>query len=116
MTKWARQVRHGLALEHSEHDPKIRSLVPKEYWVQVHAHPATNGRVELIGEWLAFLAGCGKADDPLGNLLLWRMKFLDQRPEADEYAGVISGSIFGYWEKDLGIRRDQPMSDFLKNM
>jgi hypothetical protein len=84
--RYAISDRDGIVLEFSMHDATIQSLLPRDYWFPVFSTPVNNAKVNLIDGKLVILCGLGKPNDPMGNLILYRVKisrgFLDERKNA----------------------------------
>jgi hypothetical protein len=64
----------GVTEEFSLHDPTIQKLLPSSFWLPVYSYPLNNFRFDIVGGWWVALFGFGKPEDPMGKLMLARVK------------------------------------------
>lgn len=109
--RYALSDRGGVVVECSMHDATIRSLLPMAYWLPVFSATIDNAKIDRIGGKLVVLFGCGKPNDPGGNLVLYRVC---SRPgfSPQRMAQVVALLLATCAQS--GIRLDQPMVDIIR--
>ena len=55
-------------------DARIQQELELDYWRPVFLQPANNARIDYMGDRLVILFGFGRPTDPVGNLMLIRLK------------------------------------------
>lgn len=95
----------------SMHDATIRSLLPADFWIPVHAAPVTNAKIERVHGRLVVLCGFNKPDDPLGNLVLIRVATAPgfSRNRLATVTAMILMTLAGF-----GIQPDKHMTDIIR--
>lgn len=77
--RYAVSIRDGVHFELSMHDPTIQKMVSHEFWLPAFAAQRANARVEIVRDTIrdrpqvAIICGFGKPNDPMGNLILYRI-------------------------------------------
>jgi hypothetical protein len=71
--RYAVSNRNGVTYEFSMHDATIQTMLPQTYWIPVFTAPVNNAKIDRIDGRLVVLCGFGKANDPVGNLVLMRV-------------------------------------------
>ena len=109
--RYAISDRDGVAIEFSMHDPTIQSMFPRDYWLPVFTALTNNVRINRIDGKCVVLCGFGKPNDPLGNLILFRLS------SKAGFSGARMGRIVAQIIITLdrfGIRFDKHMADTIR--
>jgi hypothetical protein len=93
-----------------------QSLKP-DFWGPEFLAPVINARLAFIEGRVIVLCGFSKPNDPVGNLMLFRVhpdpaKFCQDSKSRDEFCNVMRSIV--QCLRDLGVRFDRNMADFLK--